>query len=266
MSKNFKKILLIFSTLFLITFIFIGCDNVKLSTDVKINSDGSTNSKLSISYDETVSNLVDNDLFNKLLGDDAYNYSIHKYKNGDLFVEEIEFSTDKIDLKSLSSNSALLAFDTIENDFSKLFNYDVSRKKGFLKDTYTLKVHLNHNILNLINSSMKDGLDDTLNKYMGSNFSGFFSSGISDTVTKQISTVPYDLTVSTPIDIVDSNATVQSDSRHLMWNYTLGELNENTELCMSFMLPNFVNIAIIVVVVLILIICIVIFIRRSKNS
>ena len=266
MFIKFKKNLIISFMVILTTFIFIGCDNAKLSTDIKINSDGSTNSKVCIYYDETIAKIVNNDLFSKILGDKASNYSINKYKDNNFYVEEIDFSTEKMGMKKFSSNPALAVSSVIDDDLANFFDYDVTKKKGFLKNTYTLKISLNDSVLKLINTTIKVELDDELSKYIGSNFSSFFSDGISDFATKQIGTVPYDLTISTPIDIVDSNATTQTDSRHLAWHYTLGELNENTELTMSFTLPSFINIAIICIVVSILIIGLVIFIRHSKKS
>ena len=267
MFSKLKKRLTFIFTILLITVLFTGCNNVKLSSDIKINSNGSTDSKIRIYYDETICKLVNNDLFTKLLDDSAAYYKINKYTEGSYYIEEIDISTDKIDLKNLASTSS--AMSTSINEAKNFFDYNISEKKGFLTNIYTFNLSLNKDILGTINSSLKNELDNNLNQYISSDFSSLISNGISDNATKYIETIPYELTITTPVDIIDSNATTQLDKRTLYWKYTLSDLDENTELMVSFKLPNIINIATLLGIglfIIIIIITIIIVKKKRTNN
>lgn len=254
-----KFICLVFITI-LIPITFISCDNVKLSSDIDIHFNGDINTTIRLDYNETVSKITGNDLFSILLGDDASNFSINKYTSEDRYIEEINIDTNII--KFISNKKDIV----VNENPSNFFDYNITNDSGFFVNTYTFKLSLNEDIMNIINSLIKNELNNNLNLYLNSSISSLISGGVSNGITKYIASLPYDLTLSTPVDIIDSNATEQINSRTLKWSYLLGDLDENTELMVSFKMPNIVNISIISILVLILLIIVIISIVKRKKK
>ena len=91
-------------------FILIGCGDIKVSTDTSINIDGTSDTKIKVYYDDTINKLVDNDLLSKVItevkdqvSDKVHFGEITKSKEGDLNIEEVNISTNKVKINEVSS-------------------------------------------------------------------------------------------------------------------------------------------------------------------
>ena len=226
-----KKYIFVLFLMMSTVFILIGCGEIKLSSDTSINIDGTSDTKIKIYYDDTINKLVDNDLLSKVIDevkddmpDKIHFGEITKSKEGDLNTEEINISTDKVEINEVSNLS--------NNYFSIIEEKD----KGLFTNEY--KVTLKLNLGNLVNRNISNLIGD----------------------------VPVDLSISTPVKIVDTNSNEIVNDKTIKYYYTINDLNENNSIMIGIKVPNIQNIVImLVIIVLIIIVAIIYYIKRRKK-
>ena len=252
MKKYFKKYISIMIIVFSIITLFTGCGKVELSSDVTVNIDGSANVLVKVYYDDEIGKLIDNDLLSRVLVDNKED--INKYKSGEFNIEEVNITTDKIDIAKVKN---------IENEY---LNINVNKDKGIFLDLYNIDIKLNKNMIEVIKDNIQTNINNNISNFTGLNLGQYISGPISTNITNYIKDIPYKLTISLPVSIVDSNATAKINNKSVSWSYNLGDLNENTELKLSFKAPNIINIIIIILIILVIIITGIIIKRNNKKN
>lgn len=236
---------------------FAGCTSMKASTDVNISLDGSSEAKFRVSYDDNISKVVGDGILIKIL--ENQNISVKKYKEDNMNIEEVVFSTNSINIKDLLKLSKKSNIKETSYNVNEYININYKRNKGLFKDSYTVYVELNKDVFSDIQSEVSENLS-LLGESILSNY-------LSENISQVIGSIDYDIKLSIPFDITDSNATTKIDSKTVKWNLQLKDLNKNNQLIISFSAINVVNIIVTIVIILILIILFGIFIRNKiKNN
>lgn len=254
-----KRLIRILSILMIImtSIVFNGCASINASTDVNIKLDGSSETKFRVSYDDTLSKFVGDGILTKVIKDP--NISVNKYKENNMNVEEISFFSDNISIKDLLKSSKEINIKEILANGSDYFNINYKRDKGIFKDNYTVYLVLSKDIFGEIESEVEENLSS-----LGENR---LTNYLSENISKVIGSIEYDIKLSIPFDIRDSNATTKIDSKTVKWNLQFKDLNENTQLMISFSAINIVNIIIMLVIILVLIIAFILFLKNKiKNN
>ena len=65
--KKIKRYIGVIALIITISLMLIGCGQVKINSEVSINIDGTSSTRLKIYYDDTINKLVDNDLLSKVI-------------------------------------------------------------------------------------------------------------------------------------------------------------------------------------------------------
>ena len=272
MRGKFRKIISIF-IICISSCLLISCGTAKISTDIKVNIDGSSNGNFKIAYDDTIKKFVGEGILVQVFEDE--NIEVKQYTENQLNVEEVQITTDKTDIKNLLKSNSLGITNLSTADTNELIYYDLNREKGFIQDKYTVNIKLKKSIIDEItntideqvNTNLNNYINDDIKQYISGNLTEYLSGNISTTIKQFIKDIPYDLSISIPFKIVDSNANLKLDDYTVKWNYTLQELNDKTEISLSFMAPNIINICIIALVVIILIIIfIVVMVKKRKRK
>lgn len=254
-----KRFIRILSILIIImaSIVFSGCASINASTDVNISLDGSSEAKFRVSYDDTLSKFVGDGILTKFIKEQ--NISVNKYKENNMNIEEVNFSSGSISIKDLlKSNKESNIKENLANS-SDYININYKRDKGLFKDIYTVYVGLNKDIFSEIESEVNENLS-----LLGDNM---LSSYLSKNISQVIGNIDYDIKLSIPFDVTDSNATTKIDSKTVKWNLQLKDLNKNNQLMISFSAINIVNIIITLVIILVLIIGFIVFIKNKiKNN
>lgn len=250
--KNIKKKIVFLFIILSMTFILVGCGEVKVSTDTSVNIDGTSNTILKVYYDDTINTLVDNNILAKVIDENIIPIEegitlseINKYRDGELNVEKLTIATEKKSLKDLKS---------VSNEY---VDVDVNKDKGLFIDSYRVDIKLKVNVVDRLSEYIKNNLSD----YIGTKLSGFIGTNVGSV----IGVIPYDLSITMPVNISESNSIENIDGNKIKYSYTLNELNENSEIMLSFKIPNTRNIIVSdLAIALIIIVLIIIIIRRKK--
>ena len=252
MRKIKKYILVLFLTMGM-AFMLIGCGKAKISSDISIKIDGTSNTKIKVYYDDTINKLVDNDLLSKVITEvkDKIPNEIHfgeiiKSREGDLNIEEINISTDKVNI------------DKVSNLSSDYFSIIKVKAKGIFKNEYKIIFKFNDSAIDIIS----DYINSNINNNIGLNLGNLVNRNISNL----IGDVPVDLSISTPVKIVDTNSNEIVNDKTIKYYYTINDLNENNSIMIGIKVPNIQNIVImLVIIVLIIIVAIIYYIKRRKK-
>ena len=235
-----KKYIFVLFLMMSTVFILIGCGEIKLSSDTSINIDGTSDTKIKIYYDDTINKLVDNDLLSKVIDEvkDDMPDKIH--------FEEINISTDKVEINEVSNLS--------NNYFSIIEEKD----KGLFTNEYKVTLKLNDSAIDIISYY----INSNINNNIGLNLGNLVNRNISNL----IGDVPVDLSISTPVKIVDTNSNEIVNDKTIKYYYTINDLNENNSIMIGIKVPNIQNIVImLVIIVLIIIVAIIYYIKRRKK-
>ena len=251
--RKLKKYILVLFLIMSMAVILIGCGEVKVTSDTSINIDGTSDTKIKVYYDETINKLVDNDLLSKVItevkdqvSDKVHFGEITKSKEGDLNTEEINISTDKVEINEVSNLS--------NNYFSIIEEKD----KGLFTNEYKVTLKLNDSAIDIIS----DYINSNINNNIGLDLGNLVNRNISNL----IGDVPVDLSISTPVKIVDTNSNEIVNDKTIKYSYTINDLNENNSIMIGIKVPNIQNIVIVlVIIVLIIIVAIIYYIKRRKK-
>ena len=251
--RKLKKYMLVLFLIMSMLFILIGCGEAKISSDISINIDGTSNTKIKIYYDDTINKLVDNDLLSKVITEvkDKIPNEIHfgeiiKSREGDLNIEEINILTDKVNI------------DKVSNLSSDYFSIIKVKDKGIFKNEYKIIFKFNDSAIDIIS----DYINSNINNNIGLNLGNLVNRNISNL----IGDVPVDLSISTPVKIVDTNSNEIVNDKTIKYYYTINDLNENNSIMIGIKVPNIQNIVImLVIIVLIIIVAIIYYIKRRKK-
>ena len=235
------------------TLILIGCGEVKVSTDTSINIDGTSDTKISVYYDDTINKLVNNDLLSKVINEvkDEVSDKVHfgeivKSKEGNLNIEEVNILTDKVKINEVSNLS------------SDYFSIIEDKDNGIFTNEYRITLKLNESVIDIIS----DYINSNINNNIGLNLGNLVNRNISNL----IGDVPVDLSISTPVKIVDTNSNEIVNDKTIKYYYTINDLNENNSIMIGIKVPNIQNIVImLVIIVLIIIVAIIYYIKRRKK-
>ncbi|MEN8078061.1 hypothetical protein ABFP60_13935 [Clostridioides difficile] len=251
--KNIKKKIFILLMGLSIIFTLIGCGDIKIDSKTSINANGTSNTKVKVYYDDTISKLINNSLLEKVImeiGDSLPNKihfgEITKSKEGELNVEEISIDTDKIKINDLPSMS---------NDY---INIQVNRDKGIFLDTYKVTLKLNDSLTNMISNYV----NNNINNQIGLNLGDL----IGKNVASIVSDVPIDVSISMPVKIIETNATEREGNKKIEYSYEVSDLNTDNNIMLSFNVPNIQNIIIISLVSILMVIILIVLIIRRKNK
>ena len=250
--------------------LLVSCGTMEVSTNVKVNKDGSINTVFRLVYDESIKKVVGDGLLQQVLGTET---EINVYSQDNNTVEEATIITPKIDIKDLLKSNTL-NISNFSYDDGEFIKYDVKREKGFLKDKYKVNIGLTKDLLAEIDSNIENEVSNNINnyitpeiqKYLYGDVTSFLTGNVTNTIKNYVAQIPYELTLSIPFKITESNATAKIDDYTGKWSYTIKDLNTNTEVILSFFAPNIINIGLIILgAVIIVLILIVLLIRHRKR-
>ena len=226
--KKIKRYIGVIALIITISLMLIGCGQVKINSEVSINIDGTSSTRLKIYYDDTINKLVDNDLLSKVISEinnsipsEVHFGDIVKSKEENLNVEEVEIKTDKVKIDEI---------DNLSNDY---FTVKEVKNKGFITNKY-----IGLNLGNLINKNMANLIGD----------------------------IPVNLSISMPVKITDTNSNEIVNGKIIKYSYTINDLNENNSIVMGFNVPNIQNIIFIIVIIVIAIFVLLIYSKKRKRE
>ena len=249
MSGKFRRMIIIM-LISISMILLVSCGTMEVSTNVKVNKDGSSNTVFRLVYDESIKKVVGDGLLQQVLGTET---EINVYSQDNNTVEEATIITPKIDIKDLLKSNTL-NISNFSYDDGEFIKYDVKREKGFLKDKYKVNIGLTKDLL------------AEIEKYLYGDVTSFLTGNVTNTIKNYVAQIPYELTLSIPFKITESNATAKIDDYTGKWSYTIKDLNTNTEVILSFFAPNIINIGLIILgAVIIVLILIVLLIRHRKR-
>lgn len=250
--KNIKKqIIFLFVTLSMV-FVLVGCGTVKISTDTIVSINGTSNTSFKIYYDDSINKIVNNDLLSRVINEfkkdlptNIHFGEINKSRDGELNVEEVIVTTDKMKINELKE------MDTDD------INVEVDKSNGLFSDIYKVNITLNDSVMNVISNYINTNIND----YVGLNLGSIIGNNIANVIGE----IPLDLSITMPVKIVDTNANEIVSEKTIKYSYKISDLNEGNNITLSFKVPSIRNIIIIsLLVILIVIILIVFIIRRRK--
>lgn len=252
MRKIKKYILVLFLTMGM-AFMLIGCGKAKISSDISIKIDGTSNTKIKVYYDDTINKLVDNDLLSKVITEvkDKIPNEIHfgeiiKSREGDLNIEEINISTDKVNI------------DKVSNLSSDYFSIIKVKAKGIFKNEYK--------IIFKFNDSAIDIISDYINSNINNNIGLDLGNLINKKIANLIGDIPVNLSISMPVKIAYSNSEELFNDKTVKYSYTINDLNEDNSIIIGFNVPNIYNIVVaILVIILIIVLYIYLLCKKSKK-
>lgn len=269
MSGKFRRMIIIM-LISISMILLVSCGTVEVSTNVKVNKDGSSNTVFRLVYDESIKKVVGDGLLQQVLGTET---EINVYSQDNNTVEEATIITPKIDIKDLLKSNTL-NISNLSYDDGEFIKYDVKREKGFLKDKYKVNIGLTKDLLAEIDSNIENEVSNNINnyitpeiqKYLYGDVTSFLTGNVTNTIKNYVAQIPYELTISIPFKITESNATAKIDDYTGKWSYTIKDLNTNTEVILSFFAPNIINIGLIIFgAVIIVLILIVLLVRHRKR-
>ena len=186
--KKLKKYILVLFLIMSMVFILIGCGEAKISSDISVNIDGTSNAKIKVYYDDTINKLVDNDLLSKVITDvkDKIPNEIHfgeiiKSREGNLNTEEINISTDKVNI------------DKVSNLSSDYFSIIKVKDKGIFKNEYKIIFKFNDSAIDIIGNYITSNINNNIGLDLGNL--------INKNIANLIGDIPVNLSISMPVKI-----------------------------------------------------------------
>ena len=251
--RKLKRYILVLIVIMSMTLILIGCGEVKVSTDTSINIDGTSDTKISVYYDDTINKLVNNDLLSKVINEvkDEVSDKVHfgeivKSKEGNLNIEEVNILTDKVKINEVSNLS------------SDYFSIIEDKDKGIFTNEYRIILKLNESVIDIIS----DYINSNINNNIGLDLGALINRNIGNL----IGNIPVDVSISMPVKIVDTNSSeVVNNGKTIKYSYTINDLNESNSIVIGFKVPNIQNIAIALGLIILIIVIIIIYIKRRKK-
>lgn len=243
-----KKICGIF-VIVIMLFVFGGCSNVKVRTDVNVNIDGSTNSSFKVSYDKSLENIFNNGLIKSVIKDD--NVEVEKTKSGNVIEESVKYNTEKLSGKNiigLIAASSFMKEKEIENNYVKI---KIERKPGLMKNNFSVRITTQEDYF--------DGLEKTIDDKVIEN--ALVKSIIGNAKTR-VGEIPCEIKISLPFKIVDSNGSSQISNNEVLWEYNLMELSNGAEISFTFQTINIITLCCIIII---LIISIIVVVKKVKG-
>lgn len=213
-----KKCFLILSII--LSFCFIGCGKINVSTRTNINEKGEAKFILKAIYDDEIKNQINNSLIEKNIK--MNNVDINKYTSNGLNVEEITINFD---------NSGKLVGD--ENIY-KVLDYKVVKKDYFYESIYDISITISKNIFNL------------RNKYNEKSQRNYIDS------------IPYSNTIMFPGELISTNATEHVSPNEVKWNYKLGQLNDTNTMTLTYKVTTIWKLIFISIIIIFIILGIII--------
>ena len=251
--KKLKKYMLVLFLIMSMVFILIGCGEAKISSDISVNIDGTSNAKIKVYYDDTINKLVDNDLLSKVITDvkDKIPNEIHfgeiiKSREGNLNTEEINISTDKVNI------------DKVSNLSSDYFSIIKVKDKGIFKNEYKIIFKFNDSAIDIIGNYITSNINNNIGLDLGNL--------INKNIANLIGDIPVNLSISMPVKIAYTNSEEIVNEKTVKYSYTINDLNEDNSIIIGFNVPNIHNIVISVVIILIIFIYIIYYVNRRKNK
>lgn len=251
--KKLKKYMLVLFLIMSMVFILIGCGEAKISSDISINIDGTSNAKIKVYYDDTINKLVDNDLLSKVITDvkDKIPNEIHfgeiiKSREGNLNTEEINISTDKVNIDKVSN---------LSNDYFSIIKV---KDKGIFKNEYKIIFKFNDSAIDIIGNYITSNINNNIGLDLGNL--------INKNIANLIGDIPVNLSISMPVKIAYTNSEEIVNEKTVKYSYTINDLNEDNSIIIGFNVPNIHNIVISVVIILIIFIYIIYYVKRRKNK
>lgn len=252
--RKLKKYILVLFLIMSMVFILSGCGEAKISSDISINMDGTSNTKIKVYYDDTINKLVDNDLLSKVITEvkDKIPNKIHfgeiiKSKEGSLNTEEVDISTDKVKLNEVSN---------LSSDYFSIIEVE---DKGIFKNEYKVTFKLNDSAIDIISDYINSNINNNLGLDLGTL--------INKNIANLIGDIPVNLSISMPVKIVDTNSKEIISDKTVKYSYTINDLNEDNSIMIGFDVPNIQNIVIVLgVIILIIVISIIYYVKRRKNK
>ena len=251
--KKLKKYMLVLFLIMSMVFILIGCGEAKISSDISVNIDGTSNAKIKVYYDDTINKLVDNDLLSKVITDvkDKIPNEIHfgeiiKSREGNLNTEEINISTDKVNI------------DKVSNLSSDYFSIIKVKDKGIFKNEYKIIFKFNDSAIDIIGNYITSNINNNIGLDLGNL--------INKNIANLIGDIPVNLSISMPVKIAYTNSEEIVNEKTVKYSYTINDLNEDNSIIIGFNVPNIHNIVISVVIILIIFIYIIYYVKRRKNK
>lgn len=239
-----KKVCGIFIILVMI-FVFVGCSNVKVRTDVNVNIDGSINSLFKVSYDKSLENIFNNGLIKSIIKDG--NIEVEKIKSGNVIEESVKYNTEKLSGKNiigLIAASSFMKEKEIENDYVKI---KIERKPGLLKNNFSVRIMAQEDYFNELEKTIDDKVIEN----------ALVKSIIGNAKTR-VGEIPCEIKISLPFKIVDSNGSSQINNNEVLWEYNLMELSNGAEINFTFQAINIITLCCSIVILIIIVIVVVI--------
>lgn len=252
MRKIKKYILVLFLTMGM-ALMLIGCGKAKISSDISIKIDGTSNTKIKVYYDDTINKLVDNDLLSKVITEvkDKIPDKIHfgeiiKSKEGSLNTEEVDISTDKVKLNEVSN---------LSSDYFSIIEVE---DKGIFKNEYKVTFKLKDSAIDIISDYINSNINNNLGLDLGTL--------INKNIANLIGDIPVNLSISMPVKIAYSNSEELFNDKTVKYSYTINDLNEDNSIIIGFNVPNIYNIVVaILVIILIIVLSIYLLCKKSKK-
>lgn len=253
MKIRLKKYMSLIFLVVSVSLMLIGCGNIKVNSDVSININGSSNTKLKIYYDDTINKLVNNDLLSKVISEVNNNISskvhfgeIVKGREENLNTEEIEIKTDKVKI------------DEINNLSNYYFTVTEVKNKGFITNKYIITVKLKQSVTDIISNY----INSSINNNIGLNLGNL----INKNMTNLIGDIPVNLSISMPVKIANTNSNEIVNGKIIKYSYTINDLNENNSIVIGFNVPNIQNVIFIIVIIVIAIFALLIYSKKRKRE
>lgn len=253
--RKAKKYILVLALMTSISLVLIGCGDIKVSTDTSISINGTSDTKIKVYYDDVISKLVNNDLISKIiskvkngLSDKVSFGEIIKSREGNLNIEEVNISTNKVKINEVSNLS------------SEYFTIIKDKQNGIFIDKYKITLKLNESAIDIIG--------DYINSNINNNFGLDFGSLVNKNIGILIGNIPIDVSISMPVKIIDTNSNkIYNNNKTISYSYTINDLNENNSIVIGFKAPNIINLSILMVIIIVtIVISIIYFIKGRKNK
>ena len=103
MSGKFRRMIIIM-LISISMILLVSCGTMEVSTNVKVNKDGSSNTVFRLVYDESIKKVVGDGLLQQVLGTET---EINVYSQDNNTVEEATIITPQIDIKDLLKSNSI---------------------------------------------------------------------------------------------------------------------------------------------------------------
>lgn len=204
-----KKICSILVAIFICTFMLIGCGTIEINTSTNISENESGTMVFQIRYDDSVSNYINGTIFNQEWASNN-GFSFNNYVKDNYNVEEVKYKFNN--LKELE--------DKINS--TKLIDLNFNKKLGFGKETYNINIKFDKTLINdIVKKGINTGNEEKDNRIY---------SYIQDMKITNYITVPG--------TYIDSNSSESFNSNSKSWTYKLSQLDENTNINISYSIKN----------------------------